>query len=81
MKGKKQAGGKKKTGGGGDDDQGGGGAKAESTVLTGTPGEGGETVDFGFERTEALTGRRRKSEKAFGNGECQHEIACIVSSF
>ena len=68
MKGKKQAGGKKKTGGGGDDDQGGGGAKAESTVLTGTPGEGGETVDFGFERTEALTGRRRKSEKAKSKG-------------
>ena len=68
MKGKKQAGGKKKTGGGGDDDQGGGGAKAESTVLTGTPGEGGETVDFGLERTEALTGRRRKSEKAKSKG-------------
>ncbi|EEH57834.1 uncharacterized protein MICPUCDRAFT_16058, partial [Micromonas pusilla CCMP1545] len=36
----------------------------EDTVLTGTPGEGGDVVDFGFERTEALTGRRLKAEKS-----------------
>ena len=71
MKGKK-TGGKPKSGGGDDDGRGhggAGGAKPKSTVLTGTPGEGGETVDFGFERTEALTGRRRKAEKAKLTGE------------
>ena len=70
MKGKK-TGGKPKSGGGDDDGRGhggAGGAKPKSTVLTGTPGEGGETVDFGFERTEALTGRRRKAEKAKSKG-------------
>ena len=46
-----------------DDDEGGGGGGAE-TVLTGTPSETGGEIDFGFERTEALTGRRRKAEKA-----------------
>ena len=33
-------------------------------MLTGTPSETGGEIDFGFERTEALTGRRRKAEKA-----------------
>jgi ATP-dependent RNA helicase DDX54/DBP10 len=64
-------------GGGGDDDgdnhgggggDGGGGSGKKSTVLTGTPGEAGDTVDFGFERSEALTGRRKKADKGKSKG-------------
>ena len=51
-------------GGGG---AGGGDAPEDAPILSGVSTDAGE-VDFGFERTEALTGRRRKAEKAKGKG-------------
>ena len=51
-------------GGGG---AGGGDAPEDAPILSGLSTDTGE-VDFGFERTEALTGRRRKAEKAKGKG-------------
>ena len=54
-------------GGGAEDDAsggGGGGHAEDETVLTGAPSGSGREIDFGFERTEALTGRRRKAENA-----------------
>ena len=58
-------------GGGAEDDAsggGGGGHAEDETVLTGAPSGSGREIDFGFERTEALTGRRRKAEKAKAKG-------------
>ena len=43
-------------------------ATPDETVLTGAPSGSGREIDFGFERTEALTGRRRKAEKAKAKG-------------
>ena len=55
-----------------DEDFGGGGAGGgdvpeDAPILSGLSTDNGE-VDFGFERTEALTGRRRKAEKTKGKG-------------
>jgi hypothetical protein len=44
------------------------GGKELASVLSGDYSRGGDTVDFGFDRTEALTGRRKKNEKKSKGG-------------
>ena len=50
---------------------GGGDAPEDAPILSGLSTDTGE-LDFGFERTEALTGRRRKAEKA-----THYKVICI----
>ena len=50
-----------------DDDDDGGDDDVKAPILSGMTTVSGE-VDFGFERTEALTGRRRKAEKTKSKG-------------